>query len=109
MVRIARLSPARIRVPVLVSAAGLVVAAIGLSARSSTQATVSVAVADAQGRPVGKLGVPDFVLSASETPTRVLAVRPATDPISLAVVLATERGETLLVEDSLAAITAELR
>jgi len=96
-------------VHVLVSAVALLFAAIGLSARSSAQATVYVAVADAQGRSVGGLGVSDFVVTASETPTRVLAVRPATEPISLAVVLATERGETLPIEEALAAITTELR
>jgi hypothetical protein len=109
MVRIVLRARSLTRAQVLVSAVALVSAAIGLSARSSTLATVYVAVADAQGRPVGGLGVSDFVLSASETSTRVLAVRPATDPVSLAVVLATERGETLLVEESLGAITDELR
>lgn len=112
MAQIFCLSRPRQRAYVLVPGVALVLGAltvIGLSARGSARTTVYVAVADAQGRPVGGLGVPDFVVTARETPTHVLAARPATDPVSLAVVLATERGETLLVEESLAAITGELR
>jgi hypothetical protein len=114
----ARLTYGRVAGPrkwVSFCAVGLALAAARLSALTAPQAqapaesTSYIAVVDGQGHPVTGLTVDDFKIWVGEGEAHILAARPATDPIALAVILAPDRNETLLVQEALRAITTGLR
>jgi hypothetical protein len=102
-----------LRMRALICVAGLALTVGRPLAQRSPQTlpewTTYVAVVDGDGHPVTGLTVDDFKIWIGEGEAHILAARPATEPIALAVVLAADRNETLVVQEALRAITAQLR
>lgn len=78
-------------------------------APSQGSATVYVAVADNKGNPVAGLSASDFAVEVGGAKAQVTNAAPATDPMSVAVVLSLGRNEMPFVHDALSEVTKELR
>jgi VWFA-related protein len=85
------MKPVRVRSAAIVAASLAVVLPIALGAQSN-QRSLYVSVVDANGAPVADLGSRDFVVREDNTTREVLDVRPAEQPMQIAVLVDTSQG-----------------
>ena len=85
------MKPLRVRLAVVVAASLAVVLSIALGAQPN-QRSLYVSVVDDNGAPVPDLGIRDFVVREDNTAREVLDVRPAEEPMQIALLVDTSQG-----------------
>src|SRR5215468_5321898 len=90
------------RIPVVLVAAGLSLAAIlplrGQGSRGTREHSLYVTVVDANGAPVPDVGPSDLLVKEDNLTREVLRVTPATDPMSVAVLVDTSQAARNVIQ-----------
>src|SRR5687767_8638695 len=92
------------RFAVLLVASTLAFAPLTLSARATDRA-VYVSVLNEQGQPVTTLGPADFIVREDGVQREILSVRPATDPLQIAILVDNTQAATHAIQDMRRALT----